>query len=283
MTTPMTGAERRVVNQGWGRTSRQYKIPGTDLVYDSVTSILTVIGKPALINWAANTERALVLEASADLYDDLPTEGPKLSRPGFLTTLQTRLGKLKAHQKELAKASEIGSQVHALIEWNLRHERGEKQDAAPVLRDKALYAFSLWETWRQSVTLVPLAIEQWVWSHQYRYAGTMDLLAQILLPEIGSVVAVLDWKSGKAIYDEAILQNAAYIEALVEMGHVQPPVWGVIVRLPKIETDPAPEIRVVTPAEQRAALPVFLAAKAVWDWQQAQKAARGEPSTLADA
>jgi hypothetical protein len=236
-----------------------------------VTSILTIIGKPALINWAANTERTLVTDAAADLYEDLPMDGKKIGRPAFIATLLARLGKLKAHQKELAKASEIGSRVHGLIEWTLRKEKGEVVGDMPVLTDKALWAFMVWEEWRKTATLKPLAIEQTVWSHTHKYAGTMDLLADITIPA-GPVQAVLDWKSGKAIYEEAILQNAAYIHALVEMGHVKAPVWGVIVRVPKVETDPAPEIRIVTPAEQRGAFDAFLHAKALWDWQQAGKA-----------
>ena len=268
-----TTATRQTVDQGYGRTSRRYTIPGTDESYDSVTSVLSVIGKPALINWAANTERALVTDASADLYEDLPVNAPKMSRPAFIATLAARLGKLKAHQKELAKAAEIGSQVHAQIEWNLRKERGEVVGESPRLADQALWAFMVWEEWRKQAELTPLAIEQTIWSTTHRYAGTLDLYAAVTL-EAGPVTAVFDWKSGKAIYEEAILQNAAYIQALIEMGHATAPVWGVIVRVPKVETDPAPEIRIVTPAEQRGAFQAFLHAKALWDWQQAGKRAQ---------
>lgn len=265
-------ATRQTVDQGYGRTSRRYTIPGTEESYDSVTSILSVIGKPALINWAANTERTLVTEASADLYEDLPANAPKMSRPAFIATLVARLGKLKAHQKELAKAAEIGSQVHALVEWNLRKEKGEVVGEAPHLSDKALWAFMVWEEWRKTATLKPVAIEQTIWSTTHRYAGTLDLYAHVTL-DAGPVTAVFDWKSGKAIYEEAILQNAAYIQALIEMGHAKAPVWGVIVRVPKVETDPEPEIRIIPPAEQRGAFAAFLHAKALWDWQQAGKKA----------
>jgi hypothetical protein len=274
------GATKQTVDQGYGRTSRRYTIPGSDAAYDSVTSILSVIGKPALINWAANTERTLVTEAAADLYEDLPLNAPKMARPSYIATLAARLGKLKAHQKELTKASEIGSRVHALIEWTLRKEKGELVGEMPVLVDKALWAFMVWEEWRKATTLKPLAIEQTVWSHQHHYAGTMDLLADITIPA-GPVQAVLDWKSGKAIYEEAILQNAAYIQALIEMGHVKAPVWGVIVRVPKVETDPDPEIRIITPAEQREAFAAFLHAKALWDWQQASTETNRKGATRA--
>jgi hypothetical protein len=267
----MATATRQTVDQGYGRTSRRYFIHELGDTFDSVTSILSVIAKPALVNWSANTERTLVIGASADLYEDLPTDGEKMSRAAYVATLTQRVGKRKAHQKELAKASEIGTQVHALIEWTLRKEKGEPVGDAPQLTfDAASHAFSVWETWRTRVTLKPLEMEQMIWSSTHRFAGTLDLLARITI-DAGPVTAVLDWKSGKAIYDEAILQNAAYIEALIERRKVKAPVWGVIVRLPKVETDPEPEMRIVTPAEQRDALRVFLNAKAVWDWQQAGK------------
>jgi hypothetical protein len=48
---------------------------------------------------------------------------PRMSRLPYLATLQTRLGKEKAHQRALAKAAEIGSETHGYIEWTLRRER----------------------------------------------------------------------------------------------------------------------------------------------------------------
>jgi hypothetical protein len=279
-------AQRGEKDQGYGRTSRTYTVlqeDGTKAVYDSVTAILSVVGKPALIQWAANQERELVLEAAANLYEDLPVAGKKMQRPAYLTTLQQRLGKARAHQRELAKAAEIGSQVHALIEWNLRTGRGEVAGPEPRIQDKALWAFMAFEDWRKSVDLEPLAIEQTVWSSTYAYAGTLDLYAQLTLPGYGRVRAVIDWKTGKAIYDEALLQIAAYEYALSEMGHLELPVVGVILRLPKVETDPGFEARVVSADDLMRHHHVFLQVKALWDWQQAQQAERGAPTRSMDA
>jgi hypothetical protein len=248
----------RQVDQGYGRTSRRYRIPGTDEAYDSVTSILSAIGKPALINWAANQERALVMEAAANLHEDLPL-APRMSRLAYLATLQTRLGKEKAHQRELAKAAEIGSQTHGYIEWTLRRERGEVVGPEPRISDRALWAFMAWPDWQASVKLRPLAIEQVVWSTTYRFAGTLDFLAEITLPGHAVPVPVVgDLKTGKAIYDEARLQVSAYVAALREMEHAPAGVWAAVVRLPKIETDPEPEIRLISPEEQVDLFATFL-------------------------
>ncbi len=243
-----------------GPSGRFYQIDGEML--PSVTHILQVIGKPALINWAANQERTLVSEAAADLYMDLAGVPTPMPRTAYLTTLQGRVGKAKAHSKELAKAGEIGTQVHALVEWNLRRSMGQVTGPEPRVFDDAQWAFMAWQDWASSVDLKPIFIEQTVYSRTYGYAGTMDLLA-----EVQGVPTLIDFKTGKAIYGEAHLQNVAYQVALAEMGHSQAKA-GLIVRLPKVQTDPAFEVAAVAPIADL--LPVFLATKALWVWWYAQ-------------
>lgn len=242
-----------------GKGARWYTTPNGN-EYPSVTTILSVIGKPALIAWSAKVEREMVTNVSADLY--LDTAGtPKMSKMAYLHTLQTRLGKEKAHTKELAKAGDIGSQIHSLIEWTLRASLMEEPGPSPHICDKAQWGFMAWEDWKKSVNLKPVYVEQTVFSERYGYAGTMDLLAYV-----NGVLTVLDWKSGKAIYPEAYLQNAAYRYALREMGHGDP-AQGIIVRLPKVDTDPEFEVKVCPP--EKHCMDVFFCAKKLWEWQQA--------------
>jgi hypothetical protein len=63
------------------------------------------------------------------------------------------------------------------------------------------------------VNLEPLAIERTVYCLECGYAGTLDLYARVK-----GVLTVLDWKSGKAIYPEAFLQNLAYRHAATRGG-----------------------------------------------------------------
>ena len=247
-------------------SGRFYRID--DLELPSVTHILSCIGKPALINWAANQERTLVSEVAADLYEDLRAVSTPMPRMAYLTTLQARIGKSKAHQRELAKAGEIGTQVHKLIEWNLRRSLGQEAGLEPQVKDDATWAFMAWQDWAQAVHLKPLFIEQTVFSKTHGYAGTMDLLA-----EVEGVVTLVDFKTGKAVYAEAHLQNVAYQAALIEMGHTVP-ATGCIVRLPKVQTDPAFEVVTVPPVVEL--LPTFLAVKEVWRWWFAQEEAYRE-------
>ena len=254
-----TSVERTRTKQLNTPSGRFYQVD--DETYPSVTHILSCIGKPALINWAANTERTLVSEASADLYEDLVRLPTPLPRTTYLTTLQTRLTKAKAHQKELAKAGEIGSQAHGLIEWKLRAQLSQTIGPEPRVNDAATWAVMAFEDWAKSVSLKPLFIEQMVYSRTHGFAGTMDLLA-----EVNGVVTLVDFKTGKAIYDEALLQNVAYQVAMIEMGHAAPAA-GLIVRLPKIDTDPEFETKAVPPVD--TLFPIFLAVKKLWQWTYA--------------
>lgn len=245
-----------------GPSGRFYLIG--DASYPSVTHILGCIGKPALINWAANQERALCVDVAADLYLDLLKTQP-MTRVSYLATLDGRLGKQKQHKRTLERASEIGSQAHALIEWNLRSQLGQQVGPEPRVVDQAQHAFMTFQQWANSVALQPIFIEQTVFSTRHAFAGTMDLVALV-----NGVRTLIDFKTGKAIYAEAHLQNVAYRAALDEMGH-EPSEAGLIVRLPKTQHDPAFETAVCPPVAEL--LPTFLAVKQVWSWWYAQEQA----------
>lgn len=263
-------ASREVGSKRW--------YPIGDSEYPSVTTILAVISKPALIAWSAKVEREMVTNVSADLYQDV-AETPRMSKMAWINTLQTRLGTEKAHKKLLEKAGDIGKQVHDLIEWTLRASLMQEPGPSPRISDKAQWAFMAWEDWRKSVNLKPIFIEQTVWSEKNCVAGTMDLLAELsgevkakhwltgetVTKTFDKVAVVVDWKSGKAVYPESFLQNAAYRSFIREMGHSDPK-DGLIVRLPKVETDPEFEVVWCPPEEE--SLPTFYHALKLWKWQQ---------------
>lgn len=254
----MSGATKQDTAEG-----RFYTI-GT-AKYPSVTTILGAISKPALVNWAANQERSLVLAAAADLNDELIGGDLRLPRAVYLSSLDAKCGTQRAHAKLLEKAGDIGTQAHALVEWWCRRRLAETGTPEPTACDEARRAFLAFEAWAASVDLQPLHIEERVVSHQHRYAGTVDLLALV-----SGVPTVVDFKTGKSIYGEAHLQNVAYQVAVEEMGLAIPDA-GLIVRLPKAASDPDFEVAEVPPVEQL--LPVFLAVRQLWEWQSAEQRA----------
>jgi len=246
------------------KSGRFYEVEGE--LYPSVTNVLEIISKPLLIPWAAKQERLQCIEAAANLYEDL-AKTPAMSRPAYIATLEGRIGKQKASAKELAKAGEIGSQAHALIEWNIRKSLGQTVGPEPKVSDKALWAFMACEDWMKRVNFVPHYIEQVVFSQTYGVAGTMDCLAEVDW-DGRRRIALVDWKTGKAIYPESFCQNAAYRKCMEEMGHEVAEI-GLIVRLPKIETDP--EFEVVECPDYEGCWQAFLAALRLWQWREGMK------------
>lgn len=235
----------------------------------SVTTILGVISKPALIKWAENTTKAAVVEAAADLYVDLQRT-PPMSRVAYVTSLEHRLGKARQTQRDTNKALEIGSQTHALIEWTLQRQLGQVVGPRPAATSQAEWAFMAFEDWAKSVNLRPIFTEQVVWSRTHKYAGTIDLLA-----DVDGKRTLIDFKTSKGIYAEYELQTAAYQHAIETMGHGVCDGGAMIVRLPKTERDPAFEVHRCGAVADL--LPTFLAARQLWAWwyaaDQASKAA----------
>lgn len=252
---------------------RFYKLEdGTEL--PSVTTILSVLAKPQLLAWMAKTEREMVSAAAADLYQDAPAE-PKMSRMAFLSTLERRVGEELAGRKKMRAAADIGTEAHAMAEWELKKMMGWPVDEMPKLSQPAAICFAAWEEWRASVELEPLWIEQKVFSRAHLYAGTLDLIARV-----NGELTVVDFKTSKAVYPEAFLQIAAYAKAIGEMGHEEPKV-GMILRLPKTEDDPGFEA-VPVPCEEKkipdldSCFGSFLHVCEMWKWSEMWESKRRE-------
>jgi len=241
---------------------------GRDVSWPSVTTIEQAIAKPSLISWSARVEREAVIEAAAELYADVAGT-PPMKELAFRASLDTRIGKVKAYKREMAKAAEIGTQAHKRIEWMLRKELGQTSKKEPRCSDKAEWAVMAFEDWRRSVNLKPIFVERRAYSITHEAAGTFDLYA-----EVNGVLTLCDWKTSKGVYGEALIQNAAYRYFMREMGMGDARA-GLVLRLPKVDTDPQFEVVDVDKrASETYGVPLekaegylfelFLAAKTLW-------------------
>jgi hypothetical protein len=255
---------------------RFYELPSLDgeepVQVPSATHVLSCIAKPALIPWAAKVEREMVIDVAEKFYQD-SADTPTLSTTAYKMSLKNRLTKERAHKKVSAKALEIGSQIHEVIEWNNHKRMGHIVGPQTELSPEAAAGFAAYQTWADSVNLEPVLVEATVFSRTHQYAGTMDLLAKMDW-EGERVLALVDFKSSSAIFSEAYLQLAAYAEALKEMGHGDPEVC-LILRLPKKVGDDGFEVG-VCPSPRQPLLETFLATRSLWEWFHAQERAYSE-------
>jgi len=219
-----------------------------------VTTILDIIAKPGLAPWYAKEERRYFEAAMLEVLSKPSARDPEY----VLSAVAEAVTGVKAADREKQKAAAIGTAVHAGIEWALRRHLGEDAGPEPRLPEAATWAVESWRDWARSVELEPLAIERTVYCEACGYAGTLDLYARV-----GGVLTILDWKSGKAIYPEAFLQNVAYRHAARRRG--LPSEQGLIVRLPKLIEDPAWEVMLVP---ETVTMADFRAAASLWRWQR---------------
>ena len=243
------------------RRGRMYQV-GDDQ-FPSMTNVLGVLAKPALVGWAANLERQHVVDHAAALYRD-QYGLPQLGDRAFRDSLRGRLGS-PAHRQTVQGAQTIGSEAHALIEWQMRRRLGQPVDDEPVVSEGAALAVMAFEDWARSVTLTPIASETMIYSAEHRFGGTLDLVA-----EVDGVVVLIDFKTSKRLYIEHHLQNVGYQIAWREMGY-RPCGGGLIVRLPKTLDDKVEcEVVPVRPVEDT--WPAVEAAIQLWWWLHDRRA-----------
>lgn len=220
--------------------------------WPSVTTILSALSKPALVPWAVNKEREYLRTAVLEVLTH-----PVATPDDAWAQMTACLSGIKQADKLKEEAANIGKQAHALVEWHTRHSLGEAIGAAPTVCAEAQNAFEGWQAWAQRVHFRPIKAEYVVYHPSARYAGTADVLA-----EIEGIITLADYKSGRAIWPEAYLQNVAYRVASAANGW--PSARGMIVRLPKVVGDP--EVEAVEVPEWDGAFEDFLAVKRAWEW-----------------
>lgn len=142
------------------------------------TTILGVLAKPQLIKWANN-----------------------MGLQGIDTT------------KYVDKLATIGTLAHYMVEC---HIKGDKPDLSPYSLEEiglAENSFLSFLEWEKQYDIHYIKSEIPLVSEQYLYGGTIDCYAMI-----NGKKTLLDFKTGKAIYPEMIVQLTAYKNLAEENG-----------------------------------------------------------------
>jgi hypothetical protein len=200
----LTEAQGRITRVDGKRGGRHYRVDGFDQKFPSVTTILGVIAKPALIPWARNMSLSKVRDT---LMDQLRV-GPvwavnEETIDGWIEDARKRPDQVKD------EAANLGTRAHTLIEAIINGEDPEvPPELAPVVAG--------FEDWRAKSGLKITMAETMVYSPEFIYAGGLDAVAYH-----GNNLIVLDWKTSKGIYPEMALQVAAYANAIEEMTETE--------------------------------------------------------------
>lgn len=182
----------------------------------SVTQILRVIDKSGpLTQWAANATSDYIRAAIRPgvRYDELQIEQiTEQARRNFHTVSRS--------------AKTVGQLAHEWIEAHLRASLYSTPALPLPVNEQARKAIQAASAWIGE-HFKPLGMEHRLYSREHDYAGTLDVVG-----EVDGQLAVVDWKTSKALYEEMPLQAAAYAQAWAEMHDVRvPDRW--VIRLDK--------------------------------------------------
>ena len=189
-------------------------------VLPSVTTCLQMVPKPWLAPWTAKVQkqadRVVAIEVARAMvrsYMGDPTAEAFDTMAG--AEFDSRLKAKSEADAQRDAAADLGTEIHALIEQDLRRRIG--QDAPdPAVSDRAIDLWFPWKKWADEVELDPVAMEFPVYDVASNLAGTVDCLAYVR-----GRLTLLDWKS-KKVYYEAHLQNVAYRMLATKMGLFHP-------------------------------------------------------------
>jgi len=161
------------------RAHTQYRLADGTRV-PSVTTVINELGwnKQALINWTRKT--ALAGEDPDKVRDE---------------------------------AADVGTLAHAMIHDYLAGEKTvDVSQWTPEQMRLASQGYAAFVDWRRQVNFTLIASELAITSEQFRYGGTIDMVAWVNLQ-----LTICDFKTSAGVYPEHLAQVAAY-QQLYEEG-----------------------------------------------------------------
>jgi len=126
-------------------------------------------------------------------------------------------------------AAEIGTVGHAMIEADLHGLEFTRELYSDEVLAGADAAFESWLRFKKKRNWTAIGTEVALSSVEHRYGGTMDCVS------LDEERAITDWKTGKGIYAEHIMQIAAYLHLWQENRPDEPIDSVAILRLSKTD------------------------------------------------
>lgn len=190
-------SEAAIPQQGFyfDKEHHRYYLDGRQMT--GVTTVLDVLAKPALIQWAANQAVESLKTAEKD------------SLGNYLITEELLEVARKAHAQKRDKAADRGTLAHAWMAKWINASMGKA--AYPESEPELMPMIGNFLKWVAETKPKFLDSEKIVYSAKYFYAGTLDFIC-----EIENKNYLGDIKTGSGIYREMFLQTSGYQIAFEE-------------------------------------------------------------------
>lgn len=100
-------------------------------------------------------------------------------------------------------AARVGTLAHKMIEHEILGRAAPQ--VPPELEGRVAQAMESFHRWQSQASMELLFPEQREVSERHGYGGTLDVIARV-----NGKIALVDWKTSKAVYQEYLIQLAAY-------------------------------------------------------------------------
>jgi PD-(D/E)XK nuclease superfamily protein len=195
-----------------------------DRTYWSVTTLLDILAKDALLYWMRNTAIDTLLAVYQGRTEEgayILQDGPERIQTTDLAKVRSYVGSRMYRRTKGRSATQVGTEVHDAMEtWALEGHR-------PVTDDEiSPYLDALERDWLLAFRPSYEAAEMTVVHETWGYAGTLDAIVTI-----GGKRYIVDYKSGatdlnergrlRGPYPEAALQLAAYRHAELSLWNAK--------------------------------------------------------------
>lgn len=132
------------------------------------------------------------------------------------------------------QAGLAGNMAHDMIEAHILNKDPPVFKAAPVdLIAKAGNAFQQFLEWRSQSHLAIIATENFYVSERYQFGGTVDAIGR----DAKDRIVLIDWKTSNAVYQDYLIQLAAYALLLEECAPQWTPQGFHLLRVAKESAD----------------------------------------------
>ena len=223
-----------------------------DKVVYGVTSIIGVLDKPALIYWAVNM--------AVDFLGNNWQAGKSYDEVEIKTLLEDAR---RAHRIRKDKTADIGEMIHSWIEKYIRARIEKKPVPKKPVNKEMKNAIDGFFNWAKKNKVELINCEQKIYSKKYKYAGTYDLEAMV-----DGKRTIIDFKTGKAIYPEMVLQASAYLQAREEEIGERYDGGVAIVRLSQENKEITPfEVKQINREEVEKLIKVFRCCLGIYVWK----------------
>lgn len=126
----------------------------------------------------------------------------------------------KNFREESEKAADAGTICHAMIEADIKDRVFDPSRYDKALVDKAETGFLNFLEWKKMVNLRTFATEVHLVSEKHQYGATPDCIGVVI-----DKLALVDWKTSNGVYEDHLIQLAAY-KVVWEEVHPDQPLTG---------------------------------------------------------